>query len=521
MLSRRTRKKQQQYKMLYGQKEYDRDERSFDDSVNQNKPIDMTVFKRLMTHDLCINTNILHTGYIGNINLQDIHEALKHPQQSYRLLVEASKELMHISPHYFRLNTLYSNMALFCWWIRLYDVNTNANYDALKRAYKILSARFENMNLKHEFSKIFRILPYQDIYCGLVVENDVDFFFQEIDYRYCRLYEVQDGLYNFQIDLSAINANKLNAFPSYVQQAWLDFRDGKNCQWYLPPADKQICVKFNSQWTYPFPLLLGLVQDILDLDLYKKLKLQSARTDNYKAIMIQVPTDTTKVDKLALSPEMLQVFAEMNKENMSDDIGLIHTPGSKGEAISFKDSSNTRNNVSDAVDELYNSAGNTKELFNGSSSATAVTLSVENDAGFVYSTYRQLERWCNRYIKINKYNKKAYHFQFYLLDITTFNRDTVIKRYKEAGSMGLPIVDRYLASVDMTPSTTFGSYVLHNDIFDFYTNFKPLTSSYNSTTKEKSDVTEITSPGRPTNAENGELLSDEGEKSADGDKNDR
>ena len=503
--------------MLYSQKEYDRDEQSFTNALNQNKSIDLTAFKRLMTHDLCINTNILNTGCIGSIPLQDIQEALKHPDLSWRLLVAASEELMHISPHYFRLNTLYSNMALFCWWIRLYDVNINSNYDALKRAYNILAAKFEKMNLKHEFGKIFRFLPYQDVYYGLVVENDLDFFFQEIDYRYCRLYEVQDGLYNFQIDLAAINANKLNAFPDYVRKAWVDFRDKKISQWYLPPADKQICIKFNSQWTYPFPLLLGLVQDILDLDLYKKLKLQSARTDNYKAIMIQVPIDDTKVDKLLLTPQMLQVFAEMNKENMGDDIGLIHTLGSKGEAISFKDSSNTRNNVSDAVNEIYNSAGNTKELFNGSSSATAVTLSVENDAGFVYSGYRQLERWCNRYIKINKYNKKAYHFQFYLLDITIFNRDTVIKRYKEAGSMGLPIVDRYLASVDMTPSTTFGSYVLHNDIFDFYTNFKPLSSSYNSVLQDTSEK----SIGRPTNAENGEILSDEGEKSADGDKNDR
>jgi hypothetical protein len=260
-------------------------------------------------------------------------------------------------------------------------------------------------------------------------------------------------------------------------------------------------------------MLIGLVRDILDLDTYKKLKLQSARTDNYKAILVKVPIDESTVDKPLLTPQTLSIFADINRESMTDDIGLIHTLGSSGEAISFKDSSNTRNNVSDAVNELYNSSGESKELFNGSSSGTAVTMSVENDAGFVYSIYRQFERWANRYIKLRKYNKSTYKFHFYLLDITIFNRDNVSKRYKEACTLGVSVVDKWLASIDMTPSRMLGSYVLHNDVFKFYDNFIPLSSSFNSS----SDSGEA---GRPTNSSKGELLSDEGEKTADGEKND-
>ena len=54
-------------------------------------------------------------------------------------------------------------------------------------------------------------------------------------------------------------------------------------------------------------------------------------------------------------PETLGIFAEINRESMTDDIGLLHTLGSNATPISFKDSSNTRNNVSDAIDEIYNS----------------------------------------------------------------------------------------------------------------------------------------------------------------------
>lgn len=502
------------YVPVYSKTAYEKDENKFNSLIEQGK-VDWSSFQRLMIRDLCMNSKIIDTGYIGNVRLEDAELALKYPKQGWRILLAVSDELMRISPHYFRLNSLYSNMALFCWWIDLYDVKNTANIDVIKKLYGSLAAKLENMNLKHEFSKIMKIIPYQDIYCGLVVENQSDFYFQQVSYKVCKLYETQDGLYNFIINLAAIRPNNLSAYPDYVQQAYIDFSEGKITNWYKPPADKQICIKLNSQWTYPYPLLIGLIRDILDLDIYKKLKLQSARTDNYKAIMVKVPIDENTVDKPLLTPETLGIFAEINRESMSDDIGLIYNLGSDGEAISFKDSSNSRNNVSDAIDEIYNASGESKELFNGSSSGTAVTFSVENDSGFVYSLYRQFERWVNRYIKIRKYNKSTFKFYFYLLDITIFNRDNVSKRYKEACTLGVTVIDKWLATLDMTPSRMLGSYILHKDIFDFKNHFEPLSSSFNSSSSG------TTESGRPTNASKGETLDVEGEKTANNEGNDR
>ena len=479
--------------------------------------VDFKNFQRLMIRDLCTNTSIIETGCIGDISLRDVELALECPKQGWKILLAASNELMRVSPHYFRMNNLYSNMALFCWWIDLYDVKENAQIDKIKKSYSALATKLEGMNLKHEFSKIMKVIPYQDIYCGLVFENQSDFFFQQIDYKICELCEIQDGLYNFRIDLTKIDPTNLIAYPDYVQQAWVDLRDKKinpniSGGWYKPPADKQICLKLNSQWTFPYPILIGLIKDILDLNVYKKLKLQSARTDNYKAIAVEVPIDESTVDKPLLTPETLGIFAEINRESMTDDIGLLHTLGSNATPISFKDSSNTRNNVSDAVDEIYNSSGITKELYNGGSSGTAVTFSIENDSGFVYGLYRQFERWMNRFIKIRKYNKPVFKFFFYLLDVTIFNRDNVSKRYKEAASLGVTVIDKWLATLDMTPSRTLGSFTLHKDIFDFQNNFIPLKSSFNSSEDDNG-------AGRPSAESKGETLDESGEKTKDLDSN--
>lgn len=500
--------------LIYTESDYKNDQDKFEQSMKTGK-LDFKNFQRLMIRDICTNTSVIETGCIGDVKLRDVELALKYPKQGWKILLAASNELMRVSPHYFRMNNLYSNMALFCWWIDLYDVKENVKIDNIKKSYSALAAKLENMNLKHEFSKIMKVIPYQDIYCGLVFENQSDFFFQQIDYKICELYQIQDGLYNFRIDLTQIKGQHLSAYPDYVQQAYIDLRDGNtnpniSGQWYNPPADKQICLKLNSQWTFPYPILIGLIKDILDLDVYKKLKLQSARTDNYKAIAVQVPIDESVVDKPLLTPETLGIFAEINRESMADDIGLLHTLGSGATPISFKDSSNTRNNVSDAVDEIYNSSGITKELYNGGSSGTAVTFSIENDSGFVYGLYRQFERWMNRFIKIRRYNKPAFKFFFYLLDVTIFNRDNVSKRYKEAVSLGVTVIDKWLATLDMTPSRTLGSFTLHKDIFDFQNNFVPLASSFNSSDN---------GTGRPTNESQGKTLDESGEKTKDLDSN--
>ena len=500
---------------IYTEIDYENDQNRFNKSIKEGK-LDLSSFQRLMVNDICRHTNITDNGCIGDISMHDIESALRHPKQGWKILCDLSSQLMRISPHYFRMNNLYSNMALFCWWIDLYDVKENAKTNNIKKAYSTLAAKLESMNLKHEFSKMMKVIPYQDVYCGLVFENQSDFFFQQIDYRICEIYQIQDGLYNFRMDLTRIDATNLSAYPDYVQKAYLDLKDNKNNaninnQWYIPPADKQVCFKLNSQWTYPYPILIGLVKDILNLDTYKKLKLQSARTDNYKAIAVEVPIDENTVDKPLLTPETLGIFAEINRESMTDDIGLLHTLGSGATPISFKDSSNTRNNVSDAIDEIYNSSGISKEMYNGSSSGTALGYSVENDSGFIYGLYRQFERWTNRFIKIRKYNKTAFKFLFYLVDVTIFNRDNVSKRYKEAASLGASVIDKWLATLDLTPSRTLGSFVLHKDIFDFQNNFVPLQSSFNSSMSGET--------GRPTNESKGKALDESGEKTKDLDSN--
>ena len=157
--------KDKKYAVLYSPEQQMADEAQFEKNINEGK-VDFSNFRRIMLKDILNNSELIETGYLGKVKLEDVQRAMEHPRSSWRTLIRASETLMHISPHYYRLNSLFANMALFCWWIDLYDVRDNANVETIKKQYGTLAARLENMHLKHEFSKIMRTLPYQDVYYG-------------------------------------------------------------------------------------------------------------------------------------------------------------------------------------------------------------------------------------------------------------------------------------------------------------------------------------------------------------------
>ena len=78
-MSRRSKNK---YVKAYDQKEYNKDDKIFNESIKNGKP-DFSAFKRLMISDLCTNTPIIDNGCIGDIKLEDVQHALRYPKQNW------------------------------------------------------------------------------------------------------------------------------------------------------------------------------------------------------------------------------------------------------------------------------------------------------------------------------------------------------------------------------------------------------------------------------------------------------
>ena len=217
-------------KVIYSKEDYEADEAHVLDALNgaNHWDVDWSPFKRLLTHDILVNTKVLENGYLGCVQLKDLRFALKYPRKSWRVILTASEELMRISPHYYRLCMYFANMGMINWGVDLYEVSENVNVNAMRKSYMTLIHQLERMNLKHEFTKILKVLPYQDIYCGLVFEDSSSFFIQQISYKVCHLYEVEDGLFNFVIDLDAISPRDILGYPEYVQEAYIEWHNAED-----------------------------------------------------------------------------------------------------------------------------------------------------------------------------------------------------------------------------------------------------------------------------------------------------
>lgn len=501
---------QTERKTIYSKEQRAKDEKSLERTEQGKSPLDLSAFRRLMVSDLCAKTDVIKTSRIGSYSLDMIEQALANPETYPQVLVNTSRYLMGVSSFYMRLNQYFAKMGLFHYIIDTYDVRMPINDSMLARYredYQKLQSQLEKMNLRHEFSKIMSVLPSEDLFCGVIFEDSTDFFIWRVPATLCKIAQIQDGVYNFKIALSGINALDIGEYPISIQQAFLAYKNNEDYLdgWYIPPADKQICIKLNETCLYPLPLMIMLVKDIFDIDTYKKLKLQKARVDNYKAIVIEIPIDKSSVDKPLLTEETITVFAEMNKANMPDDVGLIHTLGA-AEAISFKDNTNNTNNLSDAIGNLYDGAGVPSTVFNGGTSSSALKLSIETDAAIIYGVYRQFERYMNRFIKLRKFNRTNYKFSFRIQDSTVYNRDTVTDAYLKAAEHGLPFKMDYAVSLGLSQNRVMGNLFSENEALELHNHLIPLPTSY---TMSSDDV------GRPTNESQGRELTESGEQTRD------
>ena len=210
-------------KVIYSQVDYERDSKSFDNTVSGKSRLDLGAFRRLMVHDLCTSTEILRSYKLGNYSLERIQDALNNPVAHSNMIIDVSRYLMNVSQFYMRLNNYFSKMGLFNYNIDPYDVkpseiDSDEKIAKMRDAFANVCSEFEKMGFKHEMSKIISVLTVEDVYYGLIFEDSYDFFIHRMNPSICQIKQIQDGVYNFRIRLSGINPLEITSYPAIVNK---------------------------------------------------------------------------------------------------------------------------------------------------------------------------------------------------------------------------------------------------------------------------------------------------------------
>ena len=218
-------------KVIYSKLDYDRDSKSFEDAVSGKGRLDLGAFRRLMVHDLCANTEVLKSYKIGSYPIERIQDALNNPAAHSNMIIDVSRQLMGASQFYMRLNNYFSKMGLFNYNIDVYDAKTSEldseeKMNKLRDSFASVCSEFEKMGFKHEMFKIMSTLIVEDVFYGLIFEDSYDFFIHKLNPSICKIRQIQDGVFNFRIRLSGIDPLEIATYPTYVQQAYIEYRNG-------------------------------------------------------------------------------------------------------------------------------------------------------------------------------------------------------------------------------------------------------------------------------------------------------
>lgn len=480
----------------------DRDEMQF------QKLLQFANLARLMKRDLN-ESKIANSTFNRTYKKSEVIDWLANPGRYEKQLRNLSRFLFDSSSHYKRLIDYFSTMLTFDYVVDIYN---QTNYEITKELKDTIQKRYintvnklENMNMKHEFSKLVTKSLIEGVVYGYEYSAKNSYFIDILDPDYCAISSIEDGVYNYSFNFQYFDTRKgeIDRFSDEFKDKYKIYQsDKRNKKWQELDSSKTICIKI-SESEHSIPMLAGVFEEIYALYTYKDLQLSKTEMDNYLLLVASLPYQKDAKDRenaFALSLDIAERYFNMMGDALPPMIGTILSPFDKIEPIKLSKNEKELDTLTLAENSIYNSAGVSRGLFNSDkSSGAALNKAISVDESTMFKILRQIERWVNR--KLKDENKKI-HFKVTFLNITEHSRKEMIDKYKEASALGLPVKRHFCASLGLSPSDIQNSILLENDVMDITNKLIPLSSSYTQTSDDKGgrpddgdDIEEITEIG--------------------------
>lgn len=420
-----------------------------------------------------------------NFSDEEVEEFLKEPRANEKPLRELARYLENTSQIFQRLIGYLPSIAMVCPVL----IPTRTDLGTIKTKFKDASDYLTLLNLPHNLLQVYRVCFREDVFYGLEYETKDAYFIKQLDPDYCRISGVEYGSYVFQMDMTFFNKMKNNDvdiqlieeyeqyIPGFFTKAYNDYRKDIKKRWVELPAENSICIKLKEELDYCYPPFASAYKDVRDIEDYKALAKVAEEQANYKIIGFKIPrldnsNKNDRTDNFAVKLSTAELFFEYAREAIDPNIGMFYTP-MDFEDINFASSqSNSRNKVKEATDQLYDSLGFSKLLFN-SDSATTLQYSTKLDESQIFALNRQLETWVTRKL-IYKFKG---NFRCTFVDVTQLSVNSVADNLLKAATYGIPTVSHYCATIGMSQSDMMALNYLQTEVLDIRNTFVPLSSS--------------------------------------------
>ncbi len=446
---------------------------------------DKNLFSRLVINDL--NSTRSGRSFLRKYKQSEVREIIEgyKNEKNQEKLREISQLLWAKSPQYQRLLNYFSGMALFSHVIApIKDIKKANKAKALKQ-YSEIGELVKMMNLQHEMEKVMSVGFREDVFFGYVHKDKKSFYIQQIDSAMCKISSVEDGIFNYAIDMSVFekDESKLLMMANEVQVKYREWKaiknkNGKISSYVELDARNTICIKVNEDMPNEvFPPFAGSFDAIFDIEGFKQLRKDKEELGNYMLLVQELPIrkDSEHNNDFVMDRDMFMYFHNMAAETVPENVGVVTSP-MKVDAITFDKDRADNDGVSKAERDFWSGSGTSQLLFNADKSTSqGLLMSIKTDEQIVFDVITQIQRWLNRYLG---FQFKDLMFNVKILHATHYNQKEQFDMYMQAGQFGLPVKNHIAAIVGLDPIETMSMAYLENDLLKMHEEFVPLMSSH-------------------------------------------
>lgn len=374
--------------------------------------------------------------------------------------------------------------------------------DGIKKKYFNALNYVEKMNLESLFINCSLKALIDGCYYGVIQKADkTTFSVLDLPKDYCRTC-FKDERGNDIIEFNVLYFNTitsmvdrescLKVYPKVIAKHYKRYEQRRtNNPWVYVPTDISICFPFFESGR---PVFLTTLPAILDYDETVEVE-KAGQVEKIKKIIVQKIPHLSD-GSLLFEPEEAEVMhsgaVAMLREN--EYVSVMTTYADVDSVVSKTAAEATTNNIEKMVNNIFNEAGVSGELF-ASKSNLALEYSLKNDMALMLILAKKYSLFVTNVIN-SLYSNSNISFKYSILPITHYNDDKFLDMsFKLAGS-GYSLLLPAL-SLGMTQRDIVSIKDLENDLLKLTTKLQPPQSAYTQSGKGGQPQTEENKGGAP------------------------
>lgn len=442
---------------------------------------------------------------------EDLRNFIKNPKQNESRIRNLARFLTRYSFQMQRLINYYAEMVCLDYQCIIPEIDMTTEYDAdsVLQSYYETARKVEQMDLANEIYKLLTVYWREGAVYAYVYDDDTTggFFFHVLDGDYCRVSSIENGLCNFSYDFSYFRkyTDDLEYWDSEFQTKYNAYLNDNTMRWQELDPERTICLKFDlSDPKLSLPVFLPLFELLISLVDLQGIEAVKDKLSIYKLLVAQMETlsGTNESDDFKVDPDTALEYYYKLCEYLPDEVAACLSPLPL-DVIDFKGTTTDEENaLSKSIDNVFKTSGGAQILNSDRiSGATAFKASIICDTEMgISSVLPQIQKWVNRYLT---YRLGDGHAKVKYLEASPYTKADKKSELLISGQNGVP-VKLAVASLDgFSPLECLSMDILENSILKLHDSWIPFSTSY-------------VQSGSVSDKE----LTDEGDATKDGDKND-